>query len=479
VSPFRNILRLFAGDFAAKSLQFVTFIYLARTLAPERYGVLEFALAATSYLLLAADCGLELWATREVSHERDIRRLAGRVLGLRLALGALAYAIFVVLIPAFPNYPSLRALLLLGGLLVAANALSLRWALLGRERLAVVASSLVAAQLVSTVLVLLLVRDATGLIWVLVARAAGEFALAGLYARQFVREAGGTPAPPTLAGWRETIGPAAVIGAIQILGVLSYNFDSILLGILSGPAAVGLYGAAYKVVTVAVAATMTYYTGLFPALARTWIDGRVQFLEVAHRAFHLAALAALPVGVAGSILAGVAIEFLYGPAYAAAAPALRVLCWSAAFVSLRGTFRNGLTATGAQNLDLRCAAIATTVNIGLNLLFIPRFGMIGAATATVSADVVWFALAWYYFARRCGGVGFASVFWRPAVASGFMALAVFTVLALPLAGDTLPPGLRAGLALAICAIVGSSVYVTTLLLLREPEFRRNRGRGSS
>ena len=39
------------------------------------------------------------------------------------------------------------------------------------------------------------------------------------------------------------------------------------------------------------------------------------------------------------------------------------------------------------------------LNIALNFLLIPRYGMVGAASATVSADVVWFALAFHYFRK--------------------------------------------------------------------------------
>jgi O-antigen/teichoic acid export membrane protein len=469
VSPFRNILRLFVGDVAAKSILFVTLIYLARTLGPEPYGVLEFATAVTSYLLVVADCGLEMWATREVSRDTDLRRLAGRVLGLRLVLAAPAIAGFVLLLQVFPDYPSLRMLLLVGAALPVANALSLRWALLGRERMGAVATSTVAGQIVTSAIIISFVHDESALAWVLVARVVGAFVVSGVFARQFVLEAGGWPHFPTLAGWRTALAPAAVMCAIQILGVLSYNFDSIILGALAGPVALGLYGAAYKIVTVAVTATMTYYLGLFPTLARTWVEEREVFHTIARRSFRLAVLSAIPIGVAGSMLAGPAIDFLYGPLYASAAPALRVLCWSAALVNLRGTFRNALTATGFQGLDFRCAAVATAVNVGMNLLLIPPFGMLGAASATVSADVVWFALALFCYRRRCGGVSLVEALWRPVVASAFMAAALQGCLYVPVDVLPIPKTVQSLCVLLICGAVGLLAYAATLAVLGEPE----------
>ena len=73
MNPFRNILHLSLGDFIAKSLNFLAFIYLARLLGVTNYGVLEFALAILTYFLLFADGGLELWATREAARGKSPR----------------------------------------------------------------------------------------------------------------------------------------------------------------------------------------------------------------------------------------------------------------------------------------------------------------------------------------------------------------------------------------------------------------------
>ena len=59
-NPFRNILKLAAGDFLAKTLYFFSFVYLARVLGVNTFGVLEFANSLLTYLLLMADAGLEI-----------------------------------------------------------------------------------------------------------------------------------------------------------------------------------------------------------------------------------------------------------------------------------------------------------------------------------------------------------------------------------------------------------------------------------
>ena len=101
-----NILKLSAWDFLAKTAYFLTFIFLARTLGVSSYGVLEFALSVMMYFYLLADCGLELWATRESAKTEDISPLIKKVLPLRLLLAGLAFILLLGLLNIFPDFPS-------------------------------------------------------------------------------------------------------------------------------------------------------------------------------------------------------------------------------------------------------------------------------------------------------------------------------------------------------------------------------------
>jgi O-antigen/teichoic acid export membrane protein len=129
--------------------------------------------------------------------------------------------------------------------------------------------------------------------------------------------------------------------------------------------------------------------------------------------------------VGGTLLAAPIIGLLYGPEYAQSAAPFRILLWSAALVILRSSYTEALKGTGYQGADLLCAVTSASVNVGLNLLLIPRYGMVGAASATVVADVVWAVMAYHYFHRLvlpreplpsvkapvCGGLAMGGFLW--------------------------------------------------------------------
>jgi O-antigen/teichoic acid export membrane protein len=76
---------------------------------------------------------------------------------------------------------------------------------------------------------------------------------------------------------------------------------------------------------------------------------------------------------------------LYTPEYAYAAPVLSVHIWSGVFVFLGAANSQYLIAEGYTKLTFLRTGFGAIVNILLNLILIPKMGMMGAAIATLIA----------------------------------------------------------------------------------------------
>jgi O-antigen/teichoic acid export membrane protein len=452
-TPFRNIARLSVGDAAAKTLTFLAFVYLARVLGVERFGILEFAGSLLVYFLLLGDGGLELWATREVAKTPDLSALVARILPLRVLLATASFGLLIALLPLLPGYPELRQSLGIFGLTLFAQAISLKWVFMGQEKMSRVAWGLVLGQIVFLLLILGLVHNSTALIFVALIRLASDICLALYFGGVYLKRHG-WPAHATLRGAGTILGPALTIGAAQAMGLLNYNFDSVLLGFLADARTVGLYNAAYKPVMIALALPLTYFAGLFPALSRTHAEGEAAFRPLVERSLRLSALMVAPLAVGGTLLAKPIIELLFGVNFVDSAQVLPVLIWSAVLVILRGSYRQSLTATGHQAIDLRSAIVSSTANVGLNLLLIPRYGMMGAATATVIGDALWFLMSFLAFESRVMRLNPLPYLARPVLAGGAMAACLV---------------LLPTIFWIERAILSLIAYFVLLLLLREPE----------
>jgi O-antigen/teichoic acid export membrane protein len=79
---------------------------------------------------------------------------------------------------------------------------------------------------------------------------------------------------------------------------------------------------------------------------------------------------------------------LGGQAYLAAVEVLRILLVAMVFAYIGHLVGFTLIAKGKQKLILLIGIISLIVNIGGNLMFIPQYGIIGAAWVTVLTEMV-------------------------------------------------------------------------------------------
>jgi O-antigen/teichoic acid export membrane protein len=96
-------------------------------------------------------------------------------------------------------------------------------------------------------------------------------------------------------------------------------------------------------------------------------------------------------------------------------------------------------------------AIAAGVNVGLNILIIPRYGLVGAGFVAALSEAVTLLLGLVVLSKIGVRYGLRSV-WRPIVASGLMGASLIA--------------LGSDRELAIYLAVGCVVYLIALILLR-------------
>ena len=94
------------------------------------------------------------------------------------------------------------------------------------------------------------------------------------------------------------------------------------------------------------------------------------------------------VGVAAFVIATPLLVFLFGPDYAAATAAFRILCVGLPVVFAIWILHAIAISVDREKLLLQTGLVGLAVNVGLNLYAIPHYGPPGAAFATVVGEVV-------------------------------------------------------------------------------------------
>jgi O-antigen/teichoic acid export membrane protein len=202
---------------------------------------------------------------------------------------------------------------------------------------------------------------------------------------------------PSDTGIRQLLSFGGTVHIGNVLMQLSYRLDLFLVNLFLGSAATGVYYIGVRVTEQVWLAAQPISTVLLPRLSAQ--DPRDP--PIAPMAIRLALYSALAVGLGLLLVVRPAVAGLFGSAYDAAAEVVLLLLPGALLLSGARIACVAMTARGRPDLNLRVNIVVFALNVGLNLVLIPRLGMPGAAVATslsyalgtVYALVLWAALS--------------------------------------------------------------------------------------
>lgn len=227
--------------------------------------------------------------------------------------------------------------------------------------------------------------------------------------------------------------------------------DRYVLGLFLGPAAVGAYHPAVLLGSLLQLLVVPFDIVLTGAIARKHnegdADGTRRLLDEAAQGY---AWLAVPALVGLSLLAQPVLAILVGAE--AAATASRVVPWAAASWLCYGLLV--LSASPLFFLHERTrwgAAVwggSAALNLALNLLLVPRLGLVGAAVGTFASYLAALAVAWILAAR----LGPVALPWRPLLRAGLASVPMALVVLL-LSPETLPGAALAALGGGACYLV--------------------------
>ncbi len=206
----------------------------------------------------------------------------------------------------------------------------------------------------------------------------------------FVRRAIGPPVlriAPEL--WRRYTRPSLAFYAITVFAALEGSFDALLLSRTDGLVAAGLYGAATTIISILNIIPQGIRQSLLPEITRAYAQTAQQAAAVVGQALRLILIGTLLIAVTLTILSDLLLPFIFRDSYAAAGPVLVTLVW--AFVLACCAIPNArlIIAAGRQHVFVPLHALSLLLNVGLNLLLQPMYGVQGAAYARlVSAALV-------------------------------------------------------------------------------------------
>lgn len=419
---FWNTAVLLGADVARLVIGLLLTPIIARVLGSAQLGQFTYVMSVVGILGVISDFGLSAFYVRQAQHEIS-PVLAGTVLGTRIVLGGLTAAGLAVYAVLYADR-SLVELLLLGSFLVVLGIFPgfVIAALRARELMIYEAMVKVVGVTISTaggIAAVIVGWSVAGVLWVMVAINIATL-LASIWLA--IRYAPRPALRQNLAVYWDTLRGAWPFASLAILVVVYFRIDSIMLFAMKGQAALGQYGAAYRLMEAGLLLPLTLAGAALPAVARLLSERTAEVLRASGRAIQFLAVVSIPAAVFGAIFAPQFVTALYGPAFTEATSVFQILVFTLIAVFASSVTSSLITASPRPEVNTYIAGVMVLLNIGLNLVLIPRWSGSGAAFATVATETTGLLLGTFYIRRRIAPLAYGAALIKPALAIAAVAL---------------------------------------------------------
>lgn len=392
---FANTSWLFAEQLLRMVAGLLVGIWVARYLGPEQFGIFSYAIAFTSLFNSIAKLGLDGIVVRDLVKEAENRDIyLGTAFWLKL-LGALLMLGIVAIAMQLTSSDPLTNLYIL---IIASGAIFQSFEVVDFYFQSKVLSKFVSickmAQLfISSLLKLYFIYTGAELIYFVLVTLLDQVTLAlSLYIAYRFQELGSFYGHFNKAIAKQLLKDSWPLIFSGLVIMIYMRIDQLMIKEMLGERDVGLFSAAVRLSEVWYFIPVIISTSLFPSIVNAKKISDKLYDTRLRRLYTFMIWLAIMIALPMTFLSNWLVTLLYGEAYREAGQILMIHIWAGVFVFMGVASSKWFISEGLQrHLTINTVAGAI-MNILLNIFLIPKYGIYGAAIATVMSQ----ALASYF-----------------------------------------------------------------------------------
>lgn len=170
--------------------------------------------------------------------------------------------------------------------------------------------------------------------------------------------------------------------------IIYLKIDQVMLGWLSSVQEVGIYAVAAKLSEVWYFFPIAIVASYFPQLISLRKNNNRAYQEQLQKLCDLLCMSAVVLALTTQLLASWGIPLLFGNEYAPSVNVLVIHIWAGVFIFMRALLSKWLISENLLKYSLLTQVLGAAMNILGNLILIPYYGAIGAAIATITGYTV-------------------------------------------------------------------------------------------
>lgn len=391
-SVTRNAFLMTLASVGQKIISFVYFTMIANSVGVEDTGKYFFAMSFTTIFVVFIDLGMTNVLVREAARTKEkLQEYFSVILAAKLLFALITYGAAVMTIRLMGYPVETRHLVYLSAVTMMFDSLHLTFygALRAIGNLKYEAVGIMASQFITLVLGGISIYLKLPLLFLIAAFTVPSI-LNVIYAGTVLKYKYGISLHPRynkkiflyLAGITVPFALAAVLARFY-----SY-IDSIILSRLAGDAAVGLYSIPYKITYAFQFVPLALMAAIYPRFSEYYQHNRAKLAHIFEQGTKYLLLIVFPIAIGLGVLAKDIVLHVYSDKYLPSILPLQILLAGLIFSFISFPIGAFLNACNRQKTQTGIVATVLAINILLNLLFIPQYGIVAAASAALVGNIL-------------------------------------------------------------------------------------------
>ncbi len=392
----------------------ISFPYVSRILSVENMGKVNFYTNIGGYAIMIAGLGISTYGVRACAQRRDDKNELSKCVHELFIIKSISTTVVLSVLVTISFF--IKTLSQDIGLLsvqlfqVSLGIVGLEWFFSGIEKYSYITKRAVIFRLLSLVLLFTLVKDSDDYLWyalITVFPFTASTICNLIYSQKFI-----SYKKQNKYDIKQHIEPSLTLfGAILAVSIYT-SLDTIMLGFISGNEQVGYYTVAVKIKTILLVMINSISTVLLPRLSFYVKEGKDnEYRSILKKSINIILLIALPLTLYFIIEAKPAVLFLSGDQYLSSVSGMRILMPILLISGFSNIVGNQiLLPHGMDKHFLIAVSIGAGIDFLLNILLMPSLGYIGAAIATLVAEIAQATIQTLYAQKYLkGNVDYASI----------------------------------------------------------------------
>lgn len=391
----KNFLSISIANLISQLMTFLVIAYYARILTVDKFGQISLAQSILTYFTMFTLFGFQTLGTKEVSkNQESIENLAGNVMFIRLICAATSFLIIILIGSLAGKGENFRNIMLLYGLSLFPLAFNIDWFYSGIKEMQYNGIYNILKAGIPFILTILLLKNEGQMYFIPLFMVVGMILAAVFHSFIFYKK---KKLRYKLLIDKNKI-KYLVLSSLPfvfsaLLSVINGNIDSIMIGFIRTDKELGFYSSAYKIIYFLINFISLIFIPFFPVLIELYHENNIKELKNnIDRLWKIITMVAFPIAIGGILLSKEIIILLFGKEYQNAHVSFSILLIYIFILFFREGYGYSLNAWDREKVYLKTVILSSIINIILNLLLIPKYGINAAAITTVISEVVNFIM---------------------------------------------------------------------------------------